>query len=318
MVPDTTFNISSTAGRVAAVPYAGLGLDRATDRRDDPAWVAGLMADPRARVRPLWRDQCLVAGDPPTPLKLPVGAIDGTDPARLVLLGLDDGAPDFAVDLSDLALEDALTNAGADAAADIRSMFAGLPAGQAGALAYARGLLYWNRHQRYCGHCGAATQPRNAGHLRACTSGACGALLFPRIEPAVITLVETITLPRRCLLARHRASKAGGYSLLAGFVEIGESLEDAVRREIFEEAGVALRDVAYVGSQPWPFPAGLMVGFRATATDESVSADGNEIQEARWFTRDELRDCANTTGRFGRADSIDRVMLTAWLAEGTA
>jgi NAD+ diphosphatase len=314
MVPDT----SSAVGRVAAVPYAGLGLDRATGRRDDPAWVAGLTADPRARVRPLWRDQCLVAGDPPTPLKLPVGAIDGADPARLVLLGLDDGAPDFAGDLSDLALEDALTSAGADAAADIRALVAGLPAGQASALAYARGLLYWNRHQRYCGRCGAATQPRNAGHLRACTNGECGSLLFPRIEPAIITLVETITLPRRCLLARHQASKAGGFSLLAGFVEIGESLEDAVRREIFEEAGVALRDVAYVGSQPWPFPAGLMVGFRATATDESVSVDGNEIREARWFTRDELRDYANTTGWFGRADSIDRVMLTAWLAEGTA
>jgi NAD+ diphosphatase len=297
------------------VPYAGLSLDRATDRRDDAAWIAGLAADPQARVRPLWRGQCLVAGDPPTPLELPVGAIDGTDQAGLVLLGLDGDAPDFAVDLSDLALEDALRSTGGDAAADIRSLFAGLPAGQAGALAYARGLLHWNRNQRYCGRCGAATQSRNAGHLRACTNGECGSLLFPRIEPAIITLAETNTPPPRCLLARHRAAKAGGFSLLAGFVEVGESLEDAVRREMFEEAGIALRDIAYAGSQPWPFPAGLMIGFRATVTDNSVSVDGTEILEARWFTRDELRDHATATGWLGRPDSIDRVMLTTWLAE---
>jgi NAD+ diphosphatase len=300
---------------VAAVPYTGLGLDRATGRRGDPAWVAALAADPLARIRPLWHDQCLVAGDPPAPVVLPAGAIVGAEPARLVLLGLDDGVPDFAVDLSDLSAEEALASAGADAVADIRALFAGLPADQAGLLAYARGLLYWNRYQRYCGRCGSATQARDAGHLRACTNGECGTLLFPRIEPAVITLVETITSPRRCLLARHRASTTGGYSLLAGFVEIGEALEDAVRRELFEEAGITLRDVVYAGSQAWPFPAGLMVGFRATAADESVSADGDEIAEVRWFTRDELRDYARAAGRLGRADSIDRVMLTTWLAE---
>jgi NAD+ diphosphatase len=312
MVPDASF----PGGLVAAVPYNGLGLDRATGRRDDPAWVAALAAAPLARVWPLWRDQCLIAGDPADPVVLPVGAVDGADPARLVLLGLDDGVPDFAVDLSDLSLEDALASAGADATADIRTLFAGLPAVQAGLLAYARGLLYWNRYQRYCGRCGSAAQARNAGHLRACTNGECGTLLFPRIEPAVITLVETVTPPRRCLLARHRASKTGGYSLLAGFVEIGEGLEDAVRREVFEEAGLALRDVAYVGSQSWPFPAGVMVGFRATAAVESVCVDGDEIAEARWFTGDDLRDHAKATGRLGRADSIDRVMLATWLAEG--
>jgi NAD+ diphosphatase len=303
--------------RVAGVPYAGLALDRATDRREDPAWVASQAADSRARAWPLWRDQALVAGDPPFPLVLPAGPAGGADPARLVLLGLDgDGVPDFAVDLSDLDLEDALAATGADAAADTRSLFAGLTPAQAGTLAYARGLLRWNRYQRYCGHCGSAAEPRNGGHLRACTNAACGTLLFPRIEPAVITLVETIAPPRRCLLARHRASTAGGYSLLAGFVEIGESLEDAVRREMFEEAGITLCDVGYVGSQPWPFPGGLMTGFRATAGDESVSVDGNEIREARWFTRGELRAYGKTTGRLGRPDSIDRLMLTAWLAEG--
>lgn len=298
------------------IPYAGLGLDRATDRRGDPAWVAVQAADGRAQIWPLWRDQCLVAGDPPVPVTLAAGEIGSPDPGGLVLLGLDGDVPYFTADLSDLALADALARTGADAAADIRTLFSGLPADQTGMLAYARGLLYWGRQQRYCGRCGSAAELRHAGHLRTCTNGECGALIFPRIEPAVITLVETSTRPRRCLLARHRASTAGRYSLLAGFLELGESLEDAVRREIFEEAGVALREVSYFGSQPWPFPAGLMVAFRATAAGESVSVDGDEIVEARWFTRDELKAYEQAQGRLGRVDSVDRVLLAAWLAEG--
>jgi NAD+ diphosphatase len=295
-------------------PYAGLTLDRLTERREDPGLVAALAADPKARVMPLWRDQCLVAGDPPRPLEVSAGALDDAGRAQLVLLGLDDETPYFALDLSEIGLDEALERVGAGAAADIRTVFADVPAALAGVLAYARGLLYWNRHQRFCGSCGSVAQSRHAGHLRVCTNAQCGALMFPRLEPAIITLVETIAEPRRCLLARHRQSKTGGYSLLAGFVELGESLEDAVRREVLEEAGVRVRGVSYAGSQPWPFPAGLMVGFRATTAEESVSADGNEILEARWFTRDQLREYASATDRLGRPDSIDRIMLTAWLA----
>lgn len=305
---------SDEAASEVVAPYAALHLDRATGRREDSAWVAAALGDPRRRVWPLWRDQCLVAGAPPAPVELAPGAA-GTAPEGLVLLGLDGDRPEFAVDLSELPLDEALAIAGADAAADVRSLFAGLPASRSGVLGYARGLLYWHRHHRYCGRCGSATASRSAGHLRACTSGRCGRLLFPRIEPAVITLVETAGLPRRCLLARHRASKVGGYSLLAGFVEVGESLEDAVRREILEEAGVRLAEITYYGSQPWPFPAGLMLGFRATAASEAISVDGDELLEARWFTRDDLRCHGDAGGRLGRPDSIDRMMLTAWLAD---
>jgi NAD+ diphosphatase len=293
------------------VPYAGLGLDRATDRREDPGWVAAQVADGRARVWPMWRDQCLVAGDPAVPVAVPVGEVDS---GELVLLGVGDGGPEFALDRSELELGDALAEVGADGVADVRALFGGLPAELAGMLAYARGLLYWNRQQRFCGRCGAAAEARHGGHLRVCGSENCGALLFPRIAPAVIVLVETVTRPRRCLLARHAGSAVGGYSLLAGFVEIGESLEDAVAREILEEVGVTVRDVRYVGSQPFPFPAGLMVGFRAAAADEAVTVDGREILEARWFSREELQ----ARGRLGRVDAIDRVMLTAWVAEGAS
>lgn len=289
------------------VPYAGLRMDRATDRREDPGWVAAQVADGRARVWPMWRDQCLVAGDPAVPVAVPVGEADS---GKLVLLGVGDGGPEFALDLSELELGDALAEVGADGVADVRALFGGLPAELAGMLAYARGLLYWNRQQRFCGRCGAAAEARHGGHLRVCGSEACGTLFFPRIAPAVIVLVETVTWPRRCLLARHSGSAIGGYSLLAGFVEIGESLEDAVAREILEEVGVTVRDVRYVGSQPFPFPAGLMVGFRAATADEAVRVDGREILEARWFTRDELK------SEPGRVDAIDRVMLTAWADEG--
>jgi NAD+ diphosphatase len=291
------------------IPYAGLDLDRAAAHREDPAWVAARATDPRAIVRPMWRDECLVAGD--EPVVLPGGVID--DPEQLVLLGLDGEVPHFAVDLSDLTRADALARAGADATVDIRSLFAGLPANEAAMFAFARGLLRWHRHQRYCGRCGSPARPQGAGHCRSCTNTECGQLLFPRIEPAVITLVESARPPARCLLARHRASTTGGYSLLAGFVEVGESLEDAVRREIREEAGIALGRIDYVASQPWPFPAGIMIGFRALTDEESVTVDGNEIIEGRWFTRDELRDYAGTTQPLGRADSIDRIILTDWL-----
>jgi NAD+ diphosphatase len=150
--------------------------------------------------------------------------------------------------------------AGAVATADMRALFPGLRADAAAELAYARGLLHWHREQRFCGACGGVAGSREGGHLRVCRD--CGKLLFPRIEPAVITLA---TFADRCLLGRHRGAGPGAFATLAGFVEIGESLEEAVRREVGEEAGVKVGEVTYRGSQPWPFPGGVMIGFRAVA-----------------------------------------------------
>ena len=152
------------------------------------------------------------------------------------------------------------------------------------------------------------------GHVRTCTGGECGRLLFPRIEPAIIVLIEAPGAPERCLLARHAGAPEGSYSTLAGFVEVGETLEDAVRREMAEEAGVTVTDVTYQGSQAWPFPAGLMVGFRATAASEEVRVDGVELLEARWFTRAELRERVAAGRRLGRVDSIDHRLLGDWLS----
>jgi NAD+ diphosphatase len=226
-----------------------------------------------------------------------------------VFLGLDGAAAVFAVDLSGLDEQSAAAMAGATGTADIRALFPGLRADRAAEFAYATGLLRWLREQRFCGACGGGADSREGGHLRVCRD--CGRLLFPRIEPAVIVLVEAPGEPDRCLLGRHRGTGPGSYSTLAGFLEIGESLEEAVRREVAEEAGVKLGEVTYRGSQPWPFPGGLMLGFRAVAICDEIQVDGEELVEARWFTRAEVRDQLGPR----RPDSIESYLIEDWLGE---
>jgi NAD+ diphosphatase len=277
--------------------------------------VAKTLADPDARVIPLWRDQCLVSADG-LPVRLSVAAAGAVLAAagEPVFLGLDGGVGVFAVDLSSTPRERALALAGADRAVDVRAVVGALAPAEAAIQAYARGILHWQRQQSFCGSCGSGTEGRAGGHVRACRGADCGRLLFPRIEPAVIVLIESPESPPRCLLARHAGAGPDAFSLLAGFVEVGENLEDAVRREVAEEAGVPLATVTYQGSQAWPFPAGLMVGFRAVATGTDVEVDGAELIEARWFSRAQLRDRAAAGHRLGREDSIDRLLLGSWLA----
>jgi NAD+ diphosphatase len=287
------------------LPYNGLQLDRAGTRRGDSEWVERIRANPATRVLAFWRDRCLTAAGRPV-------AVDGRDG---VLLGMDGEAGVFAADLSDMDESAALRAAGADAATDVRALFRELEPQDAATLAYARGMLHWARNQRFCGACGSPTESRHAGHQRVC--GGCGKLLFPRIEPAVIMLVEAPDAPRRCLLALHRGAAPNAYSTLAGFVEIGESFEDAVRRELAEEAGVRVRSVSYQASQAWPFPSGIMVGFRAVADSEEVAVDHDELREARWFTRDEvlgLLAAHRAEGR-DRPDSIEAYLVQSWLEE---
>ncbi|WP_309246068.1 NAD(+) diphosphatase [Verrucosispora sioxanthis] len=231
---------------------------------------------------------------------------------QTALLGLDGTTASFAADLSEVEEIEALRLATAHASADLRGLATTLPEPLAATLAYARGLLYWNRHARHCGTCGAATASAEAGHLRVCQGPDCGRQLFPRIEPAVIVLVEGPGPQPRCLLARHHGAGPDGFSLLAGFVEIGESLEGSVRREVGEEAGVTVGVVTYQGSQGWPFPAGLMVGFVAQAVDDTIAVDGRELTEARWFTRAEIVERVRNGPGSGPADSIGGRLLRSW------
>ncbi|HEY7879830.1 MAG TPA: NAD(+) diphosphatase [Streptosporangiaceae bacterium] len=299
------------------LPYTGRALDRAAGQRGDGAWLDGVRTRPGTRLVPLWRDRCLVTAAGAGPVTLPLaGAADllaAADPP--VFLGLDDsGAGVFAADLSALDEAVAAALAGAAATADTRSLFAVLDADQATALAYARGLLRWHRDQQFCGRCGAQARPGQAGHQRTCTGAGCGKLLFPRIEPAVITLVEAPAGPPRCLLARPATGPDGVWSLIAGFVDVGEGLEDAVRREVAEETGVSVGQVRYLGSQAWPYPAGLMIGFRAVATGEAITVDQAEVAEARWVTRPELAAYLGERPRRYR-DSIGLYLLEGWLEE---
>ncbi|MGR6322663.1 NAD(+) diphosphatase [Micromonospora soli] len=294
--------------------YGGGWLDRAGALRADPGWIADRLTDRESVLLPFWQDRCLVSAER-SPVRLPAVEAAGLlgDADETVFLGLDSGRAVFAADLSGRAEREALELAGAAEAVDVRALVGGLGAADAAVQAYAKGLLHWHRGQRYCGGCGAATEARDGGHTRSCTGPGCGRLLFPRIEPAVIVLVESPGEPGRCLLARHRGAPEGSWSTLAGFVEVGESLEDAVRRELAEEAGVTVAGMAYQGSQAWPFPAGLMVGFRATATSTEVRVDGEELVDARWFTREELRARVAEGRSLGRIDSIDHHLLASWV-----
>jgi len=306
----------TSPGREAVLAYSGGIIDRAANQRGDPGWIDATLAQAGTRLIPIWRDQCVVSGEPAVPAILPAAGAEAeatlNAAAEVVFLGLDDHGGIFAADLSPSPESRAVEAAGGERVLDLRNLVGTLRPDEAALLGYARGILYWHRHQRFCGTCGSPTRSGHGGHLRTCQDEACARLHFPRVEPAVIMLVES---QGRCLLARHKGSAVGSYSTLAGFVGVCESLEDAVRREVAEETGVPVGTVTYVASQGWPFPSGLMIGFRATALAETVRVDGEEVLEARWFSRDELAGYAAARGRLGREDSIDQHLLRTWLEE---
>jgi NAD+ diphosphatase len=179
-------------------------------------------------------------------------------------------------------------------------------------LALARAIMFWHARHRYCGLCGSPTRSEEAGHMRRCTNPACNTMHFPRTDPAVIMLV---TDGHRALLGRNKNFPLPGmYSTLAGFVEPGESLEDAVAREVREESGIEVAAVHYHSSQPWPFPANIMLGFHAEARTTEITIDYGELEDARWFTRDWLTSHTDDDSfRLPRLDSIARRLIEDWL-----
>ena len=332
--------------------YIHGALDRADHLRKDAGAIAALRARPDARLLPVWRGAVLVtrwsdragsAGDSPRPgpgvaaATLPGDAALGPPDADVgeIFLGLVGEAPLFAVSVSARApdgppAEVAALATGADGApldaefSDLRVVGPVLSADDGALLAYARGLLWWAETTRFCSRCGRALAPANGGHVRTCSNEERPHTHFPRTDPAVIMLVVHDPGdggPERCLLGRSPAWPTGVFSTLAGFVEPGESLEQAVSREVREEAGVPTRDVRYVASQPWPFPRSIMLGFTARATGDAISIEEHELADARWFTREQIR----TFGSWGdagerlklpRPASIARFLIDRWVAGG--
>lgn len=237
------------------------------------------------------------------------------DPDELIFLGHYQSRPLFTIDYSPLELDDIDWLRPEYQFEEVRKLIATIDKEQASLLAYARAMLTWHRNHLFCGACGNPTVSQSNGHERKCINAACGKVAYPRVDPAVIVLIEKdFGGIQKCLLGRSKRYPPGMYSTLAGFVEPGESLEMAVMREMKEEVGLEVSHIRYQASQPWPFPTSLMLGFFATATSASLQLDTDEVEEARWFSREELKSLS-LSGQIhlSRKDSIAHYLITRWM-----
>lgn len=272
-------------GAPTTLGYATNTLDRAAQLRAKPEEMARLRAAPEARFYAFCGDYAVLGWQGPEPL-FEMAALPGAGHQREeIFLGLDDGAARFAVAI-DPAQEEALKADTALLVIGLRALaFEGMvsPA-HLGAIAQGKAMLHWHATHRHCAACGAPTGVADAGYKRECQ--ACGALHFPRTDPVVIMLSVK---GDKALLGRSPKFPPGWYSTLAGFVEPGETIEDAVRRETMEEAGIRTGRVTLMANQPWPFPASLMIGAYAEALSEEITIDREELEDCRWFSREEIR-----------------------------
>jgi NAD+ diphosphatase len=281
--------------------FGGNPLDRASEKRSDAAWVAGLLQHPDSRVALLSELKPLVAaGDPPAIAWQPIAPWRNhiAEGATCLLLGLDGGRARFALDATGATLP-GLGEKGGELG-DMRALAHVMDGGAAAILGEARALIDWHARHGFCAVCGTKSNLDNTGWCRRCP--ACKAQHFPRVDPVVIMLP---VLGERCLLGRNARRAGARFSCLAGFVEPGERLEEAVAREVFEEAGLTVTHARYVASQPWPFPSSLMCGFIAPVTDDKVTIDKTELETARWFSRAEVLEMARRSAAGdGASDSL--------------
>jgi NAD+ diphosphatase len=297
--------------------FAGLSLvlDRVAERRDDSAWIAEQARSAEARYLLLdAAGEAFLQCDHEALRWLDVSERERwLDDLPTSLLGITDGRPHFMLVLDDAARITVLETALGAHRVSLRAAGLLLPAHEAGLFAYAKGLSHWQRETRHCTRCGFTLQLVAAGHRGQCTNPDCGHLHFPRTDAAVIMLVEH---DGACLLGRQASWPPGRYSTLAGFVEPGESLEDAVRREVAEESGVIVDEVHYHSSQPWPMPASLMVGFIATARSRQIIMRDHELEDARWFSPQQIID-GIADGSFvpSTALSVSYQLLAYWLRQ---
>ena len=287
------------------IGFTGGTLDRADRERDDPEALATALADPRARLLRLRALEPEVDADG----RMVWDALD-TLPANVtpLFLGYDAGVPRFVAALD-------AEGSPVSRSPNLMGALAAMPAADAATYAAARSLVDWHRRHRFCANCGSQTELFRAGWARRCP--ACAAQHFPRTDPVVIMLAEH---DGRVLLGRQPAWAPGRYSALAGFVEVGESLEEAVRREVLEEAGVPVGAVRYVASQPWPFPSQLMMACVAEALDDTITIDPKELQDAIWISRADVKRAlaGDPTAPMVAPPhfAIAHTLLTRWADEG--
>ncbi len=289
--------------------FSGPDLDRLAPQRNDAEWFAVRLTDPATRFVPVCDEDNVLLADGVTPLLLDASAAEvlQTGAQCTVLLGEYRGQTYFALGLSgDTALPGnnfTLTN--------LRPQFGMLEDDALALLGYARAMVHWHALNHYCGECGAPTQSRRSGHELHCSR--CGNILYPRVNPAVIVLV---THGERCLLGRQPGWATNRYSTLAGFVEPGESLEASVRREVQEETNIRVACMHYRASQPWPYPASLMLGFRAEAENTDIRCNDGELLEARWFSRADIaRGLREASLTLSTPQSISYWLIREWFEE---
>ncbi|MDQ6835497.1 MAG: NAD(+) diphosphatase [Actinomycetota bacterium] len=299
----------TSAGR----PFTGLALDRAGAQRKDPAWVRARLDEASARAVSAGAHGVLVSEQPkPKLLRSDRVAANGQEP---ILLGLEGGAALFAHDLDRVEASTDPEHATGGRVVSLRDAGSMLAHEEAGLAAYLVALLNWHRRHGFCANCGAATVVAEAGYSRHCPR--CQRNHFPRTDPVVIMTVEH---DGRLLLGRRHGWPAGRLSVLAGFVSPGESAEEAVIREVQEESGIRAHDPVFVTSQPWPFPASLMLGFHARAEDGQPRPRDGELEEVRWLTGDEVRQALigdNPSFQPPGPVSIARYLIERWAAGQT-
>jgi NAD+ diphosphatase len=307
--------MSTAADSPALPPFTGMTLDRASVERKDADWVRRLAGDPASRGILAGREGVVVTQENGDATPALVRAPLAPEPSDAVLLGLDSGAALFAVDLEALPEADRGSTVGGHELVGLREAGALLAPAEAGLAAYVMALLNWHRRHRFCANCGHGTDLVEAGYSRHCPR--CGANHFPRTDPVVIMTVEH---EDRLLLGRRAGWPKGRLSVLAGFVSPGESAEEAVTREVQEESGIIARDPVFVASQPWPFPASLMLGFHAVSEGGEPRATDGELEEVRWLPREAVRE-ATEGGDPGfqlpPPVSIARFLIDRWLATPT-
>lgn len=314
---------------MAGLTFSNGTFERAHLLRKSPQALAEAWADPACRVVVSWEDLHLL--DPQGAALRVSPAEPWLDGAARLFLGTLDGAPVFAARLPPevgKAPNQPLIQVPEPLQAlvpgglwhNLRSVGLMSPAVDAGLCATAQGLFGWHKRHAFCGLCGHPTESLEGGHLRQCSNDACAAPHFPRTDPAVIMLVRRAD--DRILMGRQAAWPAGMLSTLAGFVEPGESLEQAVAREVMEETGIKVGAVTYKGSQPWPFPSSLMLGFFAEAESADIQVDNDELEMARWVSREEIATFRDSIAVEGDGPalpspiSISRFLINSWLTEG--